>query len=341
MTLEDPFPDALLLGSSSFTAAGVKRDFRISHMFQGNLNIQRELTNSMVFEIGYAGSKGNGLTRRRNVNQAVLGSDLGQGSDATQWAPTNLRRPDPRFGNIRWLENSAQSNYHSLQASVDRRFANGVSFLQAYTWSKSIDDSSGSSGLGGGSSPMDNTRLHLERGPSIFDRTHRFSFAGTWELPLGQDAEGAAGVLARGWQLNMIYTYSSGQPFTPALSGDISRTANGQDRPNLIGDSKAGGGDPARWFNVDAFETPTLGQLGTAGRNSLRGPPTNQVDFAVYKNFAIGENANAMQFRVEIFNAANHPVFRLPNRIQNRSNFGEISRARDNRQIQFALKMSF
>ena len=341
MTVEDPFPSALVAGASSITARGVNPILRTSYMMQWNLNVQRELTNSMVWELGYAGSKGNGLTRSRNVNQAVLGSDLGQGTDPALWAPTNLRRPDPRFSNIGWLEASANSNYHSFQTSIDRRFANGVSFLQAYTWSKSIDDNSGSAGLGGGGSPMDNTRLFLERGPSTFDRTHRFSFAGSWALPLGEGSEGAAAVFARGWQLNTIYVYSYGQPFTPGLSGDNSRTSNGSDRPNLVGNSKAGDQDPSRWFNVDAFETPALGTLGNAGRNALRGPPTNQLDFAVYKNFAIGETADAIQFRAEIFNVTNHPVWRIPNRTQNSPTFGVISRARDNRQIQFALKLNF
>jgi hypothetical protein len=341
MTLEDPFPDDLVVGASSFTVRGVNPKLRTSYMMQWNLNVQRELTNSTVLEIGYAGSKGNKLTRTRNVNQAIAGSDLGQGTDISGWAPTAARRPDSRFGNIGWLEDSASSNYHSFQESIDRRFANGVSFLQAYTWSKSIDDNSGSSGLGGGASPMDNTRLFLERGPSIFDRTHRLTFAGTWLLPLGEGMDGAAGALARGWQLNTIYTYSSGQPFTPGLSGDNSRTGVGQDRPNLLGDSKAGGGDASEWFNTSAFSTPPTGTIGNAGRGALRGPPTNQLDLAVYKNFAVGENADAIQFRAEFFNATNHPQWRIPNRIQNSSTFGVISRARDNRQIQLAIKLSF
>ncbi len=341
MTLEDPFPDDLVVGASSFTVRGVNPKLRTSYMMQWNLNVQRELTNSTVLEIGYAGSKGNKLTRTRNVNQAIAGSDLGQGTDISGWAPTAARRPDSRFGNIGWLEDSASSNYHSFQESIDRRFANGVSFLQAYTWSKSIDDNSGSSGLGGGASPMDNTRLFLERGPSIFDRTHRLTFAGTWLLPLGEGMDGAAGALARGWQLNTIYTYSSGQPFTPGLGGDNSRTGVGQDRPNLLGDSKAGGGDASEWFNTSAFATPPTGTIGNAGRGALRGPPTNQLDLAVYKNFAVGENADAIQFRAEFFNATNHPQWRIPNRIQNSSTFGVISRARDNRQIQLAIKLSF
>jgi hypothetical protein len=341
MTLEDPFPDTLVEGASSFTVAGVNPKLRTSYMMQWNLNIQRELTNSTVLEIGYAGSKGNSLSRRRNVNQAIAGSDLGQGTDIKGWAPTAARRPDPRFGNIGWLEDSANSNYHSFQQSLDRRFSSGISFLQAYTWSKSIDDNSGSSGLGGGASPMDNTRLFLERGPSIFDRTHRLTFAGTWLLPFGDGMDGVAGALARGWQLNTIYTFSSGQPFTPGLGGDNSRTGAGNDRPNLLGDSKSGGGDPSEWFNTSAFSTPTIGTLGNAGRGSLRGPQTNQVDFAIYKNFEIGENADAIQFRAEFFNATNHPQWRIPGRIQNSSTFGVISRARDNRQIQFAVKLRF
>src|SRR5947199_7835282 len=121
VSLNDPFPPDLI--TAGITAAGVNPDLVPSYMIQGNLSVERELGRSMVVEIGYAGSKGNSLVRTRNVNQAVLGP----GSIAS-------RRPYPLFGNIGWLEDSSNSNYHSLQVRFDRRFTQGVSLLSSYTW---------------------------------------------------------------------------------------------------------------------------------------------------------------------------------------------------------------
>jgi len=328
VSLSDPFPAELI--TAGITAAGVNPDFTNGYMIQDNLNIQREIGKSMVVEVGYAGSKGSSLPRTRNVNQARLGP----GTIAS-------RRLYPQFGNIGWLEDSAHSNYHSFQIRFDRRLVNGFSLLTSYTWSKSIDDNSGSGGLGESGSPQDNSNLRLERGPSVFDRTHRATIAYIWELPVGRNASGLVRALLGGWQTNGIYQFSTGQPFTPALTADNSLTGNTQDRPNLIGDAKLDNPSPSQWINRAAFAIPPLGTFGNAGRNGLRGDRLNNLDVAVFKSFPRGDNANFFQFRAEIFNVPNHPQFLLPNRFADSPSFGTISRARDGRDIQLALKMNF
>jgi hypothetical protein len=328
LSLADPFPAGLISGSIS--AAAIAPDYRQSYMEQWNLNIQRELGGATVVEVGYAGSKGNALHRGRNVNQAVLGP-----GNVTQ------RRPFPRFGNISMGESSANSNYHSLQMRFDRRLTGGFSALTSYTWSKSIDDNSGSGGLGESGSAQNNYDLAAERGPSVFDRTHRLTVGYLLEVPGGKNLNGAARLFLSGWQTNGIFSISTGQPVTPGLQGDRSLTLNNQDRPNVIGDTKLDTPSPSGWWNKPAFEVPALGNYGNAGRNSLRGPGLVNMDFSLFKNFPYRENVEFFQFRTEIFNLTNHPQFLLPNRNVNNVAFGTVSRARDARQIQLSLRMSF
>jgi hypothetical protein len=331
VNLNDPFPADLI--SAGITAGGVNPNLSISYMVQDNLNVQRDLGHSMVLEVGYAGSKGNSLYRSRNVNQAL----------AIPGSPLSIanRRPFPKYGNVGWLEDSANSTYHSMQVRLDRRFVSGVSVLGSYTWSKSIDDNSGSGGASETGGNMNNYNLHLERGLSAFDHRHRATAAVMWQPQIGQSLHGFAAEWAKGWQFNGILTLSSGPPFTPALAGDVSLTGNGNDRPLVTGNSNVDNPDPSGWINKSAFALPTTGVYGNAGRNSITGPGYNDIDFAAFKNFAKGDNPQLVQFRIEIFNLANHPQFFLPNKFMDSPQFGTISRARDPREIQLALRMSF
>lgn len=328
LSLSDPFPAGLISGSIS--AAAIAEDYRQSYMMQWNLNVQHEFGKATVVEVGYAGSKGNALVRGRNVNQAVLGPGAVQS-----------RRPFSRFGNISMGENSSNSNYHSFQIRADRRLTGGFSALTSYTWSKSIDDNSGSGGIGESGSAQNNYDLAAERGPSVFDRTHRLTFGYLLELPFGKDLNGPAKLFLSGWQTNGIFTASSGQVATASLGGDNSLTLNRQDRPNVIGDTKLDNPTPQAWWNRSAFQIPALGTYGNAGRNTLRGPGLVNLDFALFKNFPYGDNPELVQFRAEIFNLTNTPQFLLPNRTVDNVAFGTVSRARDPRQIQLSLRMSF
>jgi outer membrane receptor protein involved in Fe transport len=327
VTLNNPFDPSLL--STGIVGRSVDLHMRTPYMIQQNLGIQRQIGQAMVFEISYAGSKGNGLYRNRNLNAAPLG-------------PGTIvsRRPYPKFSTISQLEGSAMSHYHSLQLRLDRRLSRGISVLGSYTYSKSIDDDSDITGPSGGA-PQNYYNLHDDKGPSVFDRTQRLSAAVLWQLPIGENATGWTAGLLKGWQINSIYTASSGQPFTPGLSSDNSLTGTGNDRPNIIANPFPDHPDPSAWVLRSAFGIPALGQFGNAGRNHLRGPGLNNLDFAMFKNFPYKDIAQFVQFRAEIFNIPNHPQFFLPNRFVDSAQFGTLSQARDSRQIQLSLRMSF
>ena len=325
--LSDPFPAALL--STGIAGRSVDMNMRTGYMIQQNLNVQRQLDKATVFEVGYAGSKGNHLNRSRDLNAAPLGPD----SIAS-------RRPFPKYSTIPQLEASASSVFHSLQLRLDRRMASSFSVLSSYTWSKSLDDDSDITGVSGGGQ-QNPYNLRDDKGLSVFDRTHRLSNAFLWAIPFGRDAGGLAGGLISGWQVNGIYTFASGQPFTPSISGDNSLTGTGADRPDLIGNPNPDHPDPSAWVLRSAFAIPALGQFGNAGRNHLRGPGTNNFDFAMFKSFPYKDIREFAQFRTEVFNILNHPQFFLPNRFVDSPQFGTVSRARDSRQIQLSLRFSF
>ena len=329
ISLDNPFPEELFrLGISTDSA---HLNMRTGYMTQQNLSVSRQLDDTTVVEITYAGTKGNKLQRsNRDINAAVLGP-----------GSIKSRRPYPNFSAIGILEDSASSTYHSMQLRFDRRLSRGFSVLGAYTYSKSIDDDSAQSRVSGAGRPQNNYNLKDQRGPSVFDRTQVLTAAFMWEIPGGRNLTGIAGALIKGWQVNGIFAYSNGQPYTPELLGDNSLTGNRADRPNLIGEWKLDNPDPNRWVNEAAFEIPPQGTFGNAGRNVLRGPGVNNLDFAMAKGFPLGDIPNFVEFRTEIFNVANHPQFFLPNRFANSSSFGTISTARASRQIQVSLRFNF
>ena len=176
-------------------------------MQQWNLSWQQGLPGQLLGEVAYVGSVGHKLAERTNINQAV------PPADPSRPTPIADRRPYRNFGDILsslWQENS---NYNALQAKLERRFANGLAFLQSYTWSHSIDTASRGSG---GSWHQDIRNLRNDRGSSDFDIRHRFAGSFSYQLPFGRgrawlsSADGLAGKLVEGWQVHGIASFNTG-----------------------------------------------------------------------------------------------------------------------------------
>jgi hypothetical protein len=266
--------------------------------------------------------------------------------------PSIVRTPFFGFAQLFQAEDSVSSNYHSLQAKLEKRFSHGLSFLGAYTWSHSIDGASVFFGSGANATtifPQDNYNLAAERGNSDFDIRHRLSWSVTYELPR---FHGVPKLLGAGWEVGGIVTLQTGQPFSVLTGKGLSGTGLGNDRPNLVGDPNAGPHTVQQWFNTSAFVDNLPLTFGNAGRNIVTGPGYRDFDFSVLKNMRFGEKVNA-QFRAEFFNIANHPSFALPSNISAAPNFGALFTTPDAAQnnvglgsggprlIQFALKLSF
>jgi hypothetical protein len=344
-----------------------------------NVNVQRSLGNNWLFEIGYIGTKGTKLPRFMEANPAVLvpGVD-GDGNPLTTTGNADQRRlhsgctiaqPSPcTYSSVGEIAGIANSTYHALQTSLQRRFAHQFSMLASYTLSKTLDDVSSFNITGSASqstagendlaqNPFD---LAAEHGRSMFDARHRFVISYQWELPFFAHSQSWQRALLGGWQLNGITTFQSGTPFTVYDSTGVSAQGGApeisgfpSDRPNLVGDPTQGTclngahtGTPNCWYNPAAFQqldpNTQIGQFGNAGRNIVQGPGYQQWDFAALKNFRFTE-ARTLQFRAEFFNIFNHANFGIPVNDLNtpRDTTGSIQTSQPGRLVQFAFKFSF
>jgi hypothetical protein len=327
---------------------------------QWNLNIQQQLAGNVTAQVGYAGSRGVHQPFRVDDMNIVL--PIGHTSAGYFW-PTPAgsgKLLNPNLGQISALTWNDSSIYHAMQVRVEKRMSLGFQIGGSYTWSKSID--SGSASVAG--DPFLNSitslpffDLKLNRGLSDFDIRNNLVINYLWRLPAPSSSSGLMHAVAGGWELGGIYQASSGLPFTAILGGDpvglnSSDTVEFPDRlatPDCR--SLTQPGNPNNYIKTQCFAFPNpRTRLGNAGRNTLIGPGLSNLDFSVFKNNPIpriSESFNA-QFRVEFFNALNHPNFAAP--LHNNTIFdtngnrvptaGLIdTTATPSRQIQVALKL--
>jgi hypothetical protein len=258
----------------------------------------------------------------------------------------------PVFSSVFAQDTIANSNYNSLQAMLEKRFAGGLQLQAAYTFSKSIDQASSFEGI---LNPIDPART---RALSIFDARHRFVLSYYWELPIPKYS-GAKSKVLNGWALSGITTVQSGFPIriTSAADNELMYSFDfelpgepDQILPFHTQDPRKNGG---YWFNPNTFtenaSDPTspnydpslFGRIGNAPRTICCGPGISNWDIAVHKMIPVSENTH-FEFRAEFFNAFNHTQFFNPDgNTTDGSDFGLIKRARDPRLMQFALKYFF
>jgi hypothetical protein len=333
-----------------------------------NLQIEREFFGQYLANVAYVGSRGVKLTRFRTPNggtntitRPVDPFSLADNTDVAIGLPplsdiarNKFSRPNPHLGAYTIFDSSAASTYHSLQASVTRRFAKELQFTASYTWSHAIDDVSDVFDLAGAYNlPQDDRDLRAERGSANFDVRHRFVTSFIYELPLGQGKKwgsnwsGMMNTLLGNWQMASIITYQTGQPFSLNTSYDVNLDGNLTDRPNTTKNLSLINDGPQRLLLTTA---PTnllapAGQNGHVGRNTFRAPGVAKTDIALIKNLRLSkepQSARALVLRVEAFNLWNRTHFATPVRILDAPSFGRsVNTAFDARQIQFALKLTF
>jgi hypothetical protein len=319
------------------------QDSKISSMIEWNLNVQRELPGSLVMSVAYVGAKGSHVdVVGLNINQAIPGPGA-----------VVSRRPYPNLSDAIGVVPWANEMYHSMQTTLERRLG-AVRFSGSWTWSHSIDESSGESS----GSPIQNpNNLAAQRANSTFDVRHKVSAGTTWELPFGKGkrfltaAPKPVELIAGGWQVNNIATFLTGLPFTPTMQTSSLNVGGGSQFPNRIASGTLPSGERSidRWFDASAFAAPAQFAFGNSGRNILYGPGTKQLDFSLFKSFALSEKGDRrLQFRAEAFNTLNTPQFNNPNSSITFAGVAKITSAgsppvfqRTSRQIQVALKLYF
>lgn len=318
-------------------------DFRTPYVQQYSLGIENEFANHWMADVSYVGSAGEKLLRTMDLNQPFAPVSLTPGP----LSPGLSSLVVTGFG-FHLVQSSSTSRYNSLQASLTKRFAAGLQFLAAYTYSHSIDDYSGDpSGTSDVSAVPGNQVILNNRGNSDFDRRHRFIFSGTYDLPkLYRGEFKPAAEIANGWKLASIVTVQTGTPYsvltdaTPFVQAraDYNPAQPGCD-PNLSGSALDRLG---QYFNTSCFVPATAaGEFGNTGRNILYGPGQKDVDIAVLKDFAVSERSS-LEFRSEFFNALNNVNFANPVNLLSNANVGAIlATTTGPRAMQFALKFSF
>jgi hypothetical protein len=319
-------------------AFSMKFDRRTPYSNQYLFNVQRELAGNLTFEAGYLGSVSHHLESYRGVSAAVPGP----GTVAS-------RSPYPNFGLLVLVDDGANGNYNSLGSKLTKRFSHGLTALVAYTWSKSIDETSGVRTEDSDSLFSQNGNcLRCERGLSAFDNRNRLVISGLYDLPAGTGRKlnirsKFVNALLGDWQLGSIVTWRSGFPINPTDGVNRANTNIGVDRPNATGVSQSlANPTTAEWFNTAAFALQPLFNFGNVGRNSVIGPPGFYWDFSTHKDFRLPNERHVLQFRWEAFNVLNHPAWGLPNATLTSPQFGQITSTNGSmRQMQFALKYVF
>jgi hypothetical protein len=274
-------------------------NLKLPYSLHWNVSFEQSLGRSQTLQAGYVGSEGERLLQ-------------------TQF----YLNPNSSFQQLRFIRNAAESNYHALQLRFQRRLGETLQTLVSYTWSHSIDNTSGDDVV---YSPPAILNSHTDRGASDFDVRHVFNAGLTWRLRL-HTAGPRLRRIANGWSVDPVWRYQSAPPVTPyetrvfpGLSGSI-RT-----RPDLVAgvplylesNNYAGG----RALNPSAFRQITDARQGTLGRNVLRAFPLTQLDLSLRRDFAVGERLR-LQFLADAYNLFNHPCFAAPVLDVNNALFG-------------------
>jgi len=308
----DPFAGIVSTGALNNTTS-IDQNERDAYFQQWNFTVQRKLPKDVLLDVGYVGSKGTKLSIAFDEDAFAFNRPLQLVDPRDPTLPSlNARRPNQLFQRfVQGVKSVGNSNYHALQIRVERRMANGLSFLTAYTWSKAMSGPHDQGGLVGNGSfiglPQDYYNMVNEHSLSGYDLTQRFVQTVLYTVP--RFGQGVTRALLSNWQLAAIITAQSG--FPAGIDDGRDTTGTGQQsradvvlgqQANLSGDQRTW----QRWFNPGAFALARWGYFGTAVRTgAIRLPGLVNTDFSVNKSFALTERAR-FELRAEFFNLFNH-----------------------------------
>lgn len=345
-------------GNNNFVDPHLKTPY----IYQYNLSVQRQISNSFMAEIGYAGSSSHKLLTWLDTNPFILG--------------TTNRILGPNFGYITTFAGLNNANYNGLLASLtkreaDVRYLGNIFFTLSYTWSHNLDNGSG---FNSRNTQIASYNHHVLYGNSDFNVPQRLTFSGGWELPFAKAWAGGPKRLTTGWSLYPIVFAQSGIPLDALAGLHESQSKPGPsgagDREVVRADQVVSSvqtfdphqtqtfvepstGQPSTahyWFNPNDFALDPciaagscpVGFYGTFRRNSFRGPKHVNADLALEKSTNLVNETTKLIFRAEAFNIFNHTEFRPPSATSfGVGTFGQITRTYDPRILQLALKLTF
>src|SRR5688572_28209510 len=317
-----PVPSFQLSGVS---VRPIQYDVEWPRVHSWNVNVQQQFWDNWALTVGYAGARGKHLWRNSDRNIPTP-TTL---ADGTLFYPAGPPvRPNPNFTAIEVKSSDGDSWYKALIIDLRRRLAQGVHVQSSYTWSKSEDTTQNSTffsdSTANTTSAMPEFIPGYNKGLSDFHAAHSWIASLVRDVP-GPSSQGFSGTLLRDWRVAMIVRMRSGNPLTPMLQANRSRSlwspslgpGTGPDRPSYApgrGPDDAVTGDPTRWFDPTAFVLPAAGTFGNVGRNELIGPDLRTVDLAVSREFGVPATGSRsrLDLRFEIFNLFNRANFGPP-----------------------------
>jgi len=351
--------------TSTVSARSIDVNYRPGITHSMSMNLQAEIVQDFLLEVGYIGKRGTHLAASRIINQANLASESNPIRGQTVNTPTNVRLRAPFLGfvpsSLTQVEASASSWYNAMAVSLTKRFSQGLQFLASYTWSKSMDDSFSSEGSTGvyGSIAGDNNDRHQRWGPGAYSRPHRFTFGYVYELP-SPVKQGPAALLLNGWSLSGVTTFQSGQRLSILANNtnnaygiigtgaDRAQLASGCSHSDLVTSGSAQSKLDS-YFNKScftSFATVPGGatDFGNSGVGIASGPDQRNFDISLSKRSPMHwpNEATRIEFRAEAFNLFNTPQFANPANNVSTGDFGRITATSVNpRVMQMALKFVF
>jgi hypothetical protein len=347
------------LAGSQISIGGLDRNLSSPTIYTYVGSVQHEFIGKLVASIGYSGSHGTNLLTGSVLNQ-FPGTDINRFAGDLVTNQDVLTRLNPSFGTIAYTTNSPTSNYNAMIATVERRFSTGR-ITASYTRSKSEDY---------GQNYPDQNQISQYLQPSAFDVPNRFSFTGTYEIPVHKMESRALNTVLKGWQIAATSIIQSGLPFTvynnsafiPVWNdpncantvtagcqvignsgGDYNADGNNYDVPNVARSYTLPTGSTKYLNGIFAptdFAAPTLGTEGNERLNRFRGPGYYNVDASLVKQTALTERVN-LQLRFEFFNVFNHTNLNGVDSNLADGSFGQSTSAFNPRWLQIAAKISF
>lgn len=337
------------------STSGFDGPWRVARVMSSYFGIQQDIGFNTVVEVAYSGSLGRHLQEQHNINSTPLGTNfLPSSIDPTRGTPLSVDflRPYTGYGNIILHSYDANSSYHSLQVSANRRYSHGFQLGAAWTWSKAMDYVDDDQSTISYQMPK-----NWNYGKASFDRTHVVKISWTWELPPASKLlnKPVVRVALDNWQLSSIETFQSGAPtgislgYASGYSPDITGSTESA-RVNVIAPPEISRDQRTfeHYFNTAAFAPPSARTYGSATKDEIRGPGLENWDVSLFKNFKLTERFRA-QFRCETYNTFNHTQFtgldtttRFDAKgVQTNPTFGQLTSARPARRLQLALRVTF
>jgi hypothetical protein len=349
-------------------------DWQEGRIYSYNLSIQHELFRGTMVEVGYVGNQARHLRNTKTVNipfpegydrvrlhdgtpQPISGAAVTLPGSSSVFTGQRARRPYPQLVPSILVVPDGSMHYDSFQAKVERRFAAGWALSSGYTWSKAM-------ALNFSGNWFDNTnggRYYDQRqlsGPMAYDRPHTFYSSFIWELPFFENSKGPVRALLGGWEIANVSTLTSGQTFPVNVGFDILDLGfRGMQAtwPDRVRDGALPKGERTvdRFFDTSAFACANAGcktfvplaqtsnfGLGNTFARPLRGAALPLTDFSLHKRFRIRDR-QTFDFRVDLFNALNHPIFHPPNGSVASGNGGKVTDTASPRQVMIGLRYSF